>query len=163
MSRAGLRSIVAATLLLLIAPHLRAQQEPASSPRRRAPLTILQINDVYSTSRWTASAGSRASPRSRSNSTRRPHAAADDRRRLPVLVGRSTVFKGEQMIAALNAAGLDVATLGNHEFDFGVDLLLTRMRQAKWQWVDLKRHRPPAPASHRRRRCPVRDPHRSGP
>ena len=49
MSRAGLRSIVAATLLLLIAPHLRAQQEPASSPRRRAPLTILQINDVYST------------------------------------------------------------------------------------------------------------------
>jgi 2',3'-cyclic-nucleotide 2'-phosphodiesterase (5'-nucleotidase family) len=47
----------------------------------------------------------------------------------------STVFKGEQMIAALNAAGLDVATLGNHEFDFGTDLLIQRMHEAKWQWV----------------------------
>ena len=47
----------------------------------------------------------------------------------------STVFKGEQMIAALNAAGLDMATLGNHEFDFGIDVLLQRMAEAKWQWV----------------------------
>jgi 5'-nucleotidase len=47
----------------------------------------------------------------------------------------SAVFKGEQMIAALNAAGLDMATLGNHEFDFGVDLLLERMAQARFQWV----------------------------
>jgi 5'-nucleotidase len=39
------------------------------------------------------------------------------------------------MIATLNAAGLDMATLGNHEFDFGVDVLLRRMREAKWQWV----------------------------
>ena len=47
----------------------------------------------------------------------------------------STVFKGEQMIAALNAAGLDLATLGNHEFDFGDDLLIQRMHEAKWRWV----------------------------
>jgi 5'-nucleotidase len=47
----------------------------------------------------------------------------------------STVFKGEQMIAALNAAGLDFATLGNHEFDFGIDTLLARMSEAKFQWV----------------------------
>jgi 5'-nucleotidase len=47
----------------------------------------------------------------------------------------STVFKGEQMVAALNAAGLDMATLGNHEFDFGVDVLVQRMSEAKWQWV----------------------------
>ncbi|OLD20820.1 MAG: hypothetical protein AUJ01_03545 [Acidobacteria bacterium 13_1_40CM_3_65_5] len=47
----------------------------------------------------------------------------------------SSTFKGEQMIAALNAVGLDLATLGNHEFDFGDDLLIQRMREAKWQWV----------------------------
>ena len=47
----------------------------------------------------------------------------------------SSVFKGAQMIAALNAAGLDMATLGNHEFDFGDDVLITRMHEAKWQWV----------------------------
>ena len=39
------------------------------------------------------------------------------------------------MVAALNAAGLDLAALGNHEFDFGDDVLLTRMREARWQWV----------------------------
>jgi 5'-nucleotidase len=47
----------------------------------------------------------------------------------------STVFKGEQMIAALNAAGLDLATLGNHEFDFGIDVLVQRMAEAKFQFV----------------------------
>ena len=39
------------------------------------------------------------------------------------------------MVAALNAAGLDLATLGNHEFDFGDDVLLQRMSEARWQWV----------------------------
>jgi len=39
------------------------------------------------------------------------------------------------MIAALNAVGLDLATLGNHEFDFGDDVLIERMHEAKWQWV----------------------------
>jgi 2',3'-cyclic-nucleotide 2'-phosphodiesterase (5'-nucleotidase family) len=39
------------------------------------------------------------------------------------------------MIAALNAAGVDLATLGNHEFDFGIDLLIQRMAEARWQWV----------------------------
>jgi 5'-nucleotidase len=39
------------------------------------------------------------------------------------------------MIAALNAAGLDIATLGNHEFDFGADVLIQRMREANWQWL----------------------------
>lgn len=136
MSRAGLRSIVAATLLLLIAPHLRAQQEPASSPRRRAPLTILQINDVYSTVPVDGLGGlARVA-------TLKKQLTAAGRTPLLMIGGdflsssvASNVFKGEQMIAALNATGLDVATLGNHEFDFGVDLLLTRMRQAKWQWA----------------------------
>jgi 5'-nucleotidase len=31
--------------------------------------------------------------------------------------------------------GLDVATLGNHEFDFGPDVLRERMRESRWQWV----------------------------
>ena len=47
----------------------------------------------------------------------------------------SSVFKGEQMVAALNATGVDLATLGNHEFDFGDDLLIQRMKEARWQWV----------------------------
>jgi 2',3'-cyclic-nucleotide 2'-phosphodiesterase (5'-nucleotidase family) len=47
----------------------------------------------------------------------------------------STYLKGEQMIAALNAIGLDVATFGNHEFDFGPAVLRQRMSESKFAWL----------------------------
>jgi 2',3'-cyclic-nucleotide 2'-phosphodiesterase (5'-nucleotidase family) len=47
----------------------------------------------------------------------------------------STYLKGEQMIAALNAIGLDVATFGNHEFDFGPAVLRQRMSESKFTWL----------------------------
>jgi 5'-nucleotidase/UDP-sugar diphosphatase len=113
-----------------------AEQNESSSPRARAPLTILQINDVYSTVPIDGAGGlSRVA-------TLKQNMAAAGRTPLLVLAGdflspsvASSVFKGEQMVAALNAAGLDLATLGNHEFDFGTDLLIQRMGEAKWQWV----------------------------
>jgi 5'-nucleotidase len=113
-----------------------ARQEEPSSPRARAPLTILQLNDVYSATPVDGAGGlARVA-------TLKQQLASAGRTPLLVLAGdflspsvASSVFKGEQMVAALNAAGLDLATLGNHEFDFGVDILLQRMREAKWQWV----------------------------
>jgi 2',3'-cyclic-nucleotide 2'-phosphodiesterase (5'-nucleotidase family) len=113
-----------------------AQQEEPGSPRAAAPLTILQINDVYSTVPIDGAGGL-----ARVATLKRQMAAAG-RTPFLMLAGdflsssvASTVFKGEQMVAALNAAGLDLATLGNHEFDFGVDVLLRRMGEARWQWV----------------------------
>jgi 2',3'-cyclic-nucleotide 2'-phosphodiesterase (5'-nucleotidase family) len=47
----------------------------------------------------------------------------------------STYLKGEQMIAALNAIGLDAATFGNHEFDFGPAVLRQRMSESKFAWL----------------------------
>jgi 5'-nucleotidase len=47
----------------------------------------------------------------------------------------SAVLRGEQMIAAWNQLGLDVATFGNHEFDFGPRTLLSRMRESRFAWV----------------------------
>jgi 5'-nucleotidase / UDP-sugar diphosphatase len=47
----------------------------------------------------------------------------------------STFLRGEQMIAALNAVGLDLATFGNHEFDFGPDVLAQRMRESTFAWL----------------------------
>jgi len=47
----------------------------------------------------------------------------------------STYLKGRQMIATLNAIGVDLATFGNHEFDFGAQVLLERMREARFAWV----------------------------
>jgi 5'-nucleotidase len=115
---------------------LPAQPEPPSAPRGSAPLTLLQINDVYSTVPVDGLGGL-----ARVATLKQQLIAA---RRTPFLViagdflspsVASSVFKGEQMIAALNATGLDLATLGNHEFDFGDDVLIERMREAKWQWI----------------------------
>jgi 5'-nucleotidase len=47
----------------------------------------------------------------------------------------SAMMQGAQMVAALNAIGLDYATFGNHEFDFGPDVLLARMKESKFRWL----------------------------
>ena len=44
-------------------------------------------------------------------------------------------LKGAQMIDAWNAIGLDYATFGNHEFDFGPDVLQDRMKESKFGWI----------------------------
>lgn len=117
--------------VFLSSPRLGAQQ-----PATTAPLTILQLNDVYTTGPIGNDGGlARVA-------TLKKRIAAEGRTPFLVLAGdflsssaESAVFRGEQMIATLNAAGLDMATLGNHEFDFGADVLITRMAEAKWQWV----------------------------
>src|SRR5215212_3921664 len=47
----------------------------------------------------------------------------------------SITYKGAQMIEAWNAIGLDYATYGNHEFDFGPDVLVQRVTESKFAWV----------------------------
>jgi 5'-nucleotidase len=47
----------------------------------------------------------------------------------------STFLHGSQMVAALDAVGLDFATFGNHEFDFGPAVLLDRMKESKFRWL----------------------------
>jgi 5'-nucleotidase len=47
----------------------------------------------------------------------------------------STLRRGAQMIEAWNALGLDVATFGNHEFDFGPAVLAQRMGESRFPWV----------------------------
>src|SRR5262245_4457230 len=47
----------------------------------------------------------------------------------------STLLQGRHMIAGLNALGLDLATFGNHEFDFGPTVLAERMRESRFTWL----------------------------
>jgi 5'-nucleotidase len=47
----------------------------------------------------------------------------------------STLRQGAQMIEGWNAVGLDVATFGNHEFDFGAPVLAERMRESRFPWL----------------------------
>ena len=47
----------------------------------------------------------------------------------------STLRRGAQMIEGWNAVGLDLATFGNHEFDFGPTVLAERMRESRFPWL----------------------------
>lgn len=114
----------------------RAGSAQEFAARSAAPVTLLQINDVY-TALPVDGLGGLARV-----ATLKQNLAEAGRTPFLVIAGdflspsvASSVFKGEQMVAALNAAGLDLATIGNHEFDFGDDVLIQRMREAKWQWV----------------------------
>jgi len=44
-------------------------------------------------------------------------------------------YSGRQMVDGFNAAGLDYATFGNHEFELSRDTLLARIRQSRFRWV----------------------------
>lgn len=106
--------------------------------RDKAQLTILHLADVYST---TPVDGGKSGGLARVAALK-AQLSAQKRNVLVTLGGdflspsvASSIFQGEQMIAALGSMGLGIATLGNHEFDFGPDLLRRRMSEAKWQWV----------------------------
>src|SRR5438132_1836885 len=113
-----------------------AQQDEAGSPRRQSQVTLLQINDVYSTVPINGVGGLARI------ATLKQRLSANGHPVLMLLAGdflspsvASTVFKGEQMVATLNAAGLDYATLGNHEFDFGIDMLKQRIADSSFTWI----------------------------
>ena len=130
----GSTFLVATLLVCAWLVPATAQQEFAA--RTAAPVTFLQINDVYTTVPVDGLGGlARVA-------TLKKTLAAAGRTPFLVIAGdflspsvASSVFKGGHMIAALNAAGLDMATLGNHEFDFGDDELITQMHAATFQWV----------------------------
>jgi len=44
-------------------------------------------------------------------------------------------IRGKQMVAAMNAAGMDLAIFGNHEFDIKETELLQRINESNFQWI----------------------------
>jgi 5'-nucleotidase len=101
-------------------------------------VTFLQVNDIYTLEPVDGGRRggiARLATLAKATKTRNPNS-------LFVLAGdtispsvMSTFLRGEQMIAGLNAAGLDLATFGNHEFDFGPDVLRQRMAESRFTWV----------------------------
>jgi len=101
-------------------------------------VTLLQLNDVY---QFAAVDGGTRGGLARVLTLRKqimsesPHA-------LFLLAGdtispsvESNTYQGKQMIDAWNTSGLDYATFGNHEFDFGPDVLRTRMSESHFKWL----------------------------
>ena len=101
-------------------------------------VTLLQVNDVYQfapVDRGTRGGIGRVLTLKKTIQAENPNS-------LFLLAGdtispsvESITYKGAQMIEAWNAAGLDYATFGNHEFDFGPDVLKERMKESKFGWI----------------------------
>ncbi|HVG35159.1 MAG TPA: bifunctional UDP-sugar hydrolase/5'-nucleotidase, partial [Pyrinomonadaceae bacterium] len=129
------RMALALLLTLLLVTSVPAQ---TVTPKGCVRITILQVNDVYQfmpVERGTEGGLARVS-------TLRKQIMKDSPNTLFLFSGdtispsvESIKYKGQQMIDAWNNIGLDYATLGNHEFDFGPDELLKRMKESRFQWI----------------------------
>ncbi|KAJ2500653.1 hypothetical protein IWW47_003200, partial [Coemansia sp. RSA 2052] len=47
----------------------------------------------------------------------------------------SSISRGEHMLPVLNRLGIDAATLGNHEFDQGIDVLESLIQRNNFPWI----------------------------
>jgi 5'-nucleotidase len=131
---ASQRIILLLVLALFGQAPVPAQQKPACTVR----VTLLQVNDVYQfapVDQGTRGGIARVLTLKREIEKQSPNT-------LFLLSGdtispsvESITYKGSQMIDAWNAAGLDFATFGNHEFDFGPDVLRQRMKESRFKWV----------------------------
>jgi 5'-nucleotidase len=120
---------------LLTLTHGATARQQAS---QTTTITILQLNDVYQISPVD---GGRRGGMARV-ATLRKKILSESPHTLFLMAGdfispsvASRLFKGKQMVDALNSSGLDIATLGNHEFDFGADTLRERMRESRFTYT----------------------------
>jgi 5'-nucleotidase len=111
---------------------------PETAPPRAVEITLLQINDAYVLE--PVDGGRRGGMARLATLVKRLRAAhpnvvfahaGDALSPSPM----STALRGAQMIAVLNALGLDVATFGNHEFDFGPAVLRERVAESRFLWL----------------------------
>jgi 5'-nucleotidase len=119
-------------LWLLLALCSAAQERPVK-------ITLLQLNDVYTIAPVDKGGVNGGFDRVE---TLRQRAFKENPNSIFVMGGdtlspsvASNLFKGAQMIEGWNAVHLDVAVLGNHEFDFGDEVLLERMKESRFVWL----------------------------
>jgi 5'-nucleotidase len=130
-----LRRAALALALILAAIFSTAAQEKTQC---NVKVTLLQVNDVYQfapVDQGTTGGLARVLTLTKGIREQNPNT-------LFLMAGdtispsvESITYKGAQMIDAWNAAGLDYATFGNHEFDFGPDVLRDRIKESKFGWI----------------------------
>ena len=101
-------------------------------------VTLLQVNDVY---QFAPVDGGKSGGLARVSALRKK-ILTESPHTLFLMAGdtispsvESITYKGRQMIDAWNLSGLDYATLGNHEFDFGPEVLRERMSESNFKWL----------------------------
>jgi 5'-nucleotidase len=137
------RIALAAGLVLALAAisvaNLRLNLSTAQAQREcNVRVTLLQLNDVYQfapVDGGTRGGLARVLTLRKQIMSESPHA-------LFLLAGdtispsvESNTYQGRQMIDAWNSSGLDYATFGNHEFDFGPEVLRARMSESHFKWL----------------------------
>jgi 5'-nucleotidase len=128
------RAALSLTLTLFAVVSVLGQ----ANAERRVRVTLLQLNDVYQISavdKGTRGGLARVA-------TLRKQIMEQSPNTIFLLAGdtiapsvASNIFKGKQMIAVWNMIGLDFATFGNHEFDFGPEVLRERIKESRFTWV----------------------------
>ncbi len=108
----------------------------AKAPEPLNPVRFLLINDVYVADTLSDGTGGLARVATVRNRL------ADQGPVLFVLAGDflgpsllSKYYGGRQMVEALNAAKLDYATFGNHEFELPRDTLIRRIEESSFKWL----------------------------
>jgi 5'-nucleotidase len=139
----GRRIVLAAALVLALAAisAVTFGLNLATAQRQRecnVRVTLLQLNDVYQfapVDGGTRGGLARVLTLRKQILSESPHA-------LFLLAGdtispsvESNTYQGKQMIDAWNTSGLDYATFGNHEFDFGPDVLRARISESHFKWL----------------------------
>ena len=126
-------------LLILILPHLTApavigQQDAECTVR----VTLLQVNDVY---QFTPVDNGKRGGLGRILTLKR-QIETESPNTIFMMAGdtispsvESITYRGAQMIDAWNLVGLDYATFGNHEFDFGPEVLVERIKESRFAWL----------------------------
>jgi 5'-nucleotidase len=134
-------AILAAILFAGLVTFELSPIRPASAQQDRdcpVRVTLLQVNDVY---QFAPVDGGTRGGLARVL-TLRKQIMSESPHTLFLLAGdtispsiESNTYKGKQMIEAWDASGLDYATFGNHEFDFGPDVLRERIRESHFKWL----------------------------
>ncbi|RKG72172.1 bifunctional metallophosphatase/5'-nucleotidase [Corallococcus terminator] len=136
-------------LTLVLAAHSAGAAAPTLAPPTSAPsgetvrLTLLHLNDVYQFQPTAQNRGGLSRV-----ATLRKQALKESPHVLTLMAGDTLspsvessaevageALKGRQMIDAWNALGVDYSVVGNHEFDFGDDVLRARIQQSRFPWL----------------------------
>ncbi|HVT56931.1 MAG TPA: bifunctional metallophosphatase/5'-nucleotidase [Thermoanaerobaculia bacterium] len=147
------RAFLSSTVLLLaalVAGCASTQAPPAggsgsgTAAGSVVEINLLQLNDVYEIG---AVEGGKQGGLARVT-TLRKRLIAENPNTFTVLAGDfvspsalgtakvdGQALAGKQMVAVLNAMGLDLATFGNHEFDLKEDQLLDRLAESRFRWT----------------------------
>ncbi|MEA2600688.1 MAG: 5-nucleotidase / UDP-sugar diphosphatase [Acidobacteriota bacterium] len=132
------------SILLLAALAGGCASTPGPSRRGVVEVTLLQLNDVYEIG---PVEGGKSGGLARV-ATLRKRLLAENPNTFTVLAGDfvspsalgtaqvdGQSLAGKQMVASLNALGLDLVTFGNHEFDLKEAQLLDRLAESRFRWT----------------------------